>query len=224
MHKLIQGAQQFASDHFGPTRELFEKLSAGQHPDALLITCSDSRIDPNMITNTKPGDLFVVRNAGNLVPSNSQVVGGEQATIEFALVGLGIKDIIVCGHSQCGAIKGLMDLDSIREALPGVCSWLQHAESTRRIVDSKYPDLDGAEKLNVAIQENVLVQLENLRTHPAVAARLATGEVKLHGWVYKFETSQIFAYDAGSKQFVPLTGESPGTVPSLSGLSAAQAL
>ena len=107
MQKLIQGIHHFQSNLFSPQRELFERLAGGQHPDALFITCSDSRISPNLITQTEPGELFIVRNAGNIVPPYGAANGGEGATIEFALVGLGIQDIIVCGHSHCGAMKGL---------------------------------------------------------------------------------------------------------------------
>src|SRR4029079_14656941 len=109
---------------------LFERLAAGQHPDALLITCSDSRIDPSLIMQTKPGDLFVLRNAGNIMPRRGVgPTSGEQATIEFAIVDLGVKDIIVCGHSHCGAVKALLALHDIRESMPRVHAWLNHAET-----------------------------------------------------------------------------------------------
>ena len=224
MQKLIQGIHHFQSNLFSPQRELFERLADGQHPDALFITCSDSRISPNLITQTEPGELFIVRNAGNIVPPHGMMVGGEQATIEFALVGLGIKDIIICGHSHCGAINGLLNLDSIRDSLPAVCAWLNNAEATRRIVKEKYPQLSNAELLNVAIQENVLVQLENLRTLPAVAAGLSRGELKLHGWVYKIETGQVFAYDPERGQFVQLTEQPPAPIPPLARLTEAHAI
>ena len=224
MQKLIEGIHHFQSNLFSPQRELFERLADGQHPDALFITCSDSRISPNLITQTDPGELFIIRNAGNIVPPHGIPVGGEQATIEFALVGLGIKDIIVCGHSHCGAIEGLLNLESIRESLPAVCAWLNNAEATRRIVKEKYPQLSNAELLNVAIQENVLVQLENLRTHPAVAAGLSRGDLKLHGWVYKIESGKVFAYDPQQGQFVPVAEALPGPVPPPARLSPAHAI
>lgn len=208
MKKLIQGIHRFQRHLFSSHRELFERLAHGQQPDALMITCSDSRINPNLVTQTEPGDLFIVRNAGNLVPAHGGPVGGEAATIEFAVVGLGIRDIIVCGHSLCGAMKALLDPDSIRQTMPAMCAWLGHAEATRRIVEEKYRDLSPSDRLNVAIQENVLQQLENLRTHPAVADRLARGDLKLHGWVYKIETGEVFAYDPIREQFLPLTAGS----------------
>ena len=212
MHKLLQGIHHFHNNVFSSQRELFERLAEGQHPDALFITCSDSRINPNLITQTEPGELFIIRNAGNIVPPYGAANGGEGATIEFAVVGLGIQHIVVCGHSHCGAMKGLLHLKGLTE-MPMMAAWLGHAEATRRIARQKYEDLPVEALLNVAIQENVLVQLENLRTHPAVAAALAGGKLKLHAWVYKIESGQVFAYDPERGQFAPLTGISPAPVP-----------
>jgi carbonic anhydrase len=221
MHKLVQGVHHFQENIFSSQRELFERLVGGQNPDALFITCSDSRINPNLITQTGPGELFILRNAGNLVPPFGASNGGEGATIEFAIVGLNIKDIIVCGHSHCGAIKALLNPNGLGETMPLLQRWLGHAESTRWIVREKYPDLDGQELLNVAIQEHVLVQLENLRSHPAVAARVACGALKLHGWVYEIETGQVFAYDPEAGQFAPITAELPQPLPAPARLNTA---
>lgn len=212
MQKLLQGIHHFQDNVFSSQRELFERLAEGQHPDALFITCSDSRINPNLITQTEPGELFIIRNAGNIVPPYGAANGGEGATIEFAVVGLGIQHIIVCGHSHCGAMKGLLHPEGLT-GMPMMAAWLGHAEATRRIAQQKYEDRPAEALLNVAIQENVLVQLENLRTHPAVAAALAGGKLKLHAWVYKIETGQVFAYDPERGQFAPLTGISPAPVP-----------
>ncbi|PZM86245.1 MAG: carbonic anhydrase [Candidatus Melainabacteria bacterium] len=205
MQKLITGLHHFQSRIFESHQELFERLAQGQSPDALFITCSDSRINPNLITQTQPGDLFILRNAGNIIPPFGAANGGEGATIEFAIAGLGVKDIIVCGHSLCGAVKGLLNLESIKK-LPSVVSWLSHAEATRRIVEENYIDagLNAEELLSVAIQENVLVQLENLKTHPAVAVKLSRGEINLHGWTYKIETGQVFSYDSKTGQFAEI--------------------
>ena len=212
MQKLLQGIHHFQDNVFSSQRELFERLAEGQHPDALFITCSDSRINPNLITQTDPGELFIIRNAGNIVPPYGAANGGEGATIEFAVVGLGIQHIIVCGHSHCGAMKGLLQPEGLT-GMPLMAAWLGHAEATRRIARQKYEDRPAEALLNVAIQENVLVQLENLRTHPAVAAALAGGKLKLHAWVYKIETGQVFAYDPERGQFAPLAGISPAPVP-----------
>ena len=204
MQKLLQGLQHYQTKIFGSQRQLFERLSQGQSPDVLFITCSDSRINPNLLTQTEPGELFILRNAGNIIPPYGAVQGGESATIEFAVAALGVKDIIVCGHTHCGAMKGLLEPPNSRD-FPALSAWLAHAESTRRIVQDKYADREGSELLSVTIQENVLAQMENLRTHPVVASGLSQGKLKLHGWVYKIETGEVFGYDPEVCQFQLLT-------------------
>lgn len=208
MQKLIHGIHQFREEDFRPLQGLFEQLAHGQNPDTLFITCSDSRIDPNLLTRSKPGELFILRNAGNIVPPHGAANGGEAATIEFAVAGLGVKDIIICGHSHCGAMKGLMHPETVA-ALPSLVSWLSHAETTRRIVSENYNHLDGEGLVTATVEENVLVQLENLRTLPAVASRLVRGDLHLHGWVYKIETGEVFAYDFAKGQFVPVAQYHP---------------
>lgn len=208
MQKLIQGIHQFQEENFRPLQGLFEQLSKGQNPETLFITCSDSRIDPNMLTRSQPGDLFILRNAGNIVPPHGAANGGEAATIEFAVAALGVKDIIICGHSHCGAMKGLLQPDIV-SPLPAVSAWLSHAETTRRIVRDNYQHLDGDLLVTATVEENVLVQLENLRTLPAVASRLVKGDLHLHGWVYKIETGEVFAYDFNNGQFVPVAMYQP---------------
>lgn len=204
MQKLVSGIHQFRNDVFSSQRRLFEGLVDGQHPLALFITCSDSRISPNLLTQTDPGDLFILRNAGNIVPPYGAVQGGEAATIEYAVRVLGVKDIIVCGHSHCGAMAGLLNPESV-EKLPAVRSWLSHAEATYRIIDENYPHItEPAARLTATVEENVLVQLENLRTHPSVAAALARKALNIQGWVYKFETGQVFGYHPQSGQFDPI--------------------
>lgn len=204
MQKLIDGIHHFQQSIFGSQQELFKRLAHGQSPETLFITCSDSRISPNLITQTEPGELFILRNAGNIVPPHGASNGGEAATIEFAVAALGVRDIIICGHSHCGAMKGLLDETLVADT-PAVRQWLTHADAARRTVQQNYADLDGASLISACVQENVLTQLENLRTHPAVAARLARGQLNLHGWVYKIETGQVFAYDPTLEQFAALT-------------------
>lgn len=203
MPKFAAGVVKFQKEVFPGNQELFEQLAKGQTPEALFITCSDSRIDPNLLTRSRPGDLFILRNAGNIVPPHGAANGGEAATIEFAVAALGVNDIIICGHTHCGAMKGLLDPDTVAP-LPAVSAWLSHAETTRRIVRDNYAHLDGERLVTAAVEENVLVQLENLRTLPAVASRLVKGDLHLHGWVYKIETGEVFAFDPGEGQFVPL--------------------
>lgn len=209
MQKLVDGIHKFRSESFSHDQKLFETLAGGQNPLALFITCSDSRIDPNLLTQTKPGELFIQRTAGNIVPPYGSVLGGEACTIEYAVMALGIKDIVICGHSHCGAMGGLLNLAAL-ENMPAVKAYLQHAEATRRIVEENYKHLtDPTKRLTLTVEENVLVQLENLKTHPSVAAALGRGELKLHGWVYKFETGEVFAFDPKENAFLPLKDISP---------------
>jgi len=216
MQKLVNGLHKFQSEVFHTHQELFAALSKGQEPETLFITCSDSRISPNLITQTNPGDLFILRNAGNLVatygPSSSH--GGEAGTIEFAVTGLGVKHIVICGHTLCGAVKGLL-YPSTLDKMPAVKAWLEHAEGTKRVMAENYSHLTGTELLTAAIEENVLTQLENLRTHPAVRSRLARGDLSLYGWIYKMESGEVFQFDAAINQFAPMTIKVPSTVAAL---------
>lgn len=206
--ELVAGVHQFRSQAFRVHQALFEELAHGQNPGTLFITCSDSRIDPNLLTNAKPGSLFVLRNAGNIVPAYSGDAGGEIASIEFAVAGLKVSDIVVCGHSHCGAMKGLLHPEALTE-MPAVADWLKHSEATRRIVRSKYKGFHGKDLLDVCTEENVLVQVENLQTHPAVAVALAEGKLSLHAWLYEIETGVVYSYDPAVSQFLPLNDGPP---------------
>lgn len=204
MKDLLRGLHNFRSGHFARDRELFSRLAKAQHPQVLFISCSDSRVVPALMTQSNPGDLFELRNAGNLVPPYGASNGGEAATIEFAVAGLGVKDIIICGHTHCGAMKALLD-PAQAESMPLVQSWLKHAETTRRIMAENYADLSPEHRVNVAVQEHVLIQVENIQTHPSVAAKLQRGEIAVHAWVYKLETGEVFAYSQDEGRFTPLT-------------------
>ncbi len=206
MQKLVQGIHQFQHDIFSAKQRLFEMLVEGQQPLALFITCSDSRIDPTLLTQTEPGELFILRNAGNIVPPYGAVHGGEAATIEFAVRTLGVKDIVVCGHSHCGAMTGLLAPDTLDD-LPAFRSWLSYANATQRIIRENYKHIsESTARLTATVEENVLVQLEHLRTHPSVATALARHELNVHGWVYQFETGQVYAYRPDRGQYLPIEG------------------
>ncbi|AMV23373.1 Carbonic anhydrase 1 [Gemmata sp. SH-PL17] len=207
MEKLISGIHKFQSDVFAPNRAFFRKLADGQSPQALFITCSDSRMVPDLICQTDPGDLFVLRNAGNIVPPYSPgAPSAEAATIEYALRGLNIRHVIVCGHTRCGAMHAVLQPECTAN-MPRVKQWLDHAQASAEIVCACYSHLTGEARAKVLVQENVLTQLEHLRTHPAVATALAAGELKLHAWVYKMETGEVFVYDPESGQFTNLGAE-----------------
>lgn len=176
-------------------QEIFEQLSVGgQHPRILFITCSDSRITPSLITQTQPGELFIIRNAGNIIPPYGTTNCGEGATIEYAIQALSIKNIIICGHSHCGAIKGLLQLSTLSQEMPLLFDWLKYAKRTNQLLMEKYQGYEGEDLLNAAIKENVLTQRENLRTYPVIQAKLDTGELNLHAWFYIIKTGEVLAY------------------------------
>lgn len=200
MRRLIEGFRRFHHDIFPEKKALFERLADHQLPRALFITCSDSRVVPDLITQAEPGDLFIIRNAGNIVPTAGTHAGGVSATIEYAVMALEVRHIIVCGHTNCGAMKGILHPELVQQ-MPMVSQWLSHAEAARRIVNDNYPNLVEEEKLERLTEENVVVQVDHLRTHPSVASRLAAGAIEIHGWLYNILTGDIHAYDAKDGQF-----------------------
>lgn len=204
MDKLIAGVKKFQADVFPERKALFDELATGQDPDTLFITCADSRIDPIMLTQTVPGELFICRNAGNIIPPHRSSTGGMTASLEYAVSVLGVKDIIICGHSDCGAMKGALNTDSLDE-LPHVKEWLGHvrgalAATQARCQCSKEALADG-DQLRMLTEENILQQLQHLRTHPAVAAKLATNAIRVHGWLYDIGTGEVFCANETSREF-----------------------
>lgn len=194
MRKILKGVHQFQTNYFTSHREFFEQLCLGQHPRILFITCCDSRIDPNLITQTEPGELFIVRNIGNIVPPYGVHPSSEGAAIEYAVRELGIKNIIICGHSHCGAIKGLLQVGNSANEMPLVYDWLKYAEATRQIIAENYQGYEGEDLLNAAIEENVITQIENLRTYPVIRTKMHRGQLSIHAWVYKIETGGVYVY------------------------------
>jgi carbonic anhydrase len=203
--RLIAGVRQFRETIFPRRRRLFQRLAEGQNPTTLFITCADSRIVPELFTQTEPGEMFVCRNIGNVVPAYGEMLGGVSAVVEYACVALGVSDIIVCGHSDCGAMKALLDPDAplLRE-MPTVRSWLRNAEAARSVVAATHPELEGAERVDALVRQNVRTQIGHLRTHPSVAARLATNQISLHGWVYDIETGDVRQIDDATGTLTPL--------------------
>ncbi len=208
MQKLIEGVHKFRKDEFGSYRKLFRKLSQqGQNPHTLFITCSDSRVLAELITQSQPGDLFVVKNVGNIVPP-ADVKGSTNSTaaaIEFAVESLRVNDIVVCGHSQCGAMEALLTDLPADKAMPHLRDWLALAAPVRRVLQTEYTFLSSdTDRLTAAAEENVLFALENLRSYPGVQQRLADGSLQLHGWFFKIATAELFAFNPETKQFGPL--------------------
>ena len=203
MQKIISGYHTFRKKVYPANEALFRELASGQKPEVLFITCSDSRVMPNLITQTRPGDLFICRTAGNIVPAFSQVTGGVSATIEYAVMALGVRHIIVCGHSDCGAMKGVLNPELVA-ALPRVAEWLRHCEAARAVVQQAYGHLEGEALLRAVTEENVAAQLTNLATHPSVIAKVRCGELQLHGWFYEIPTGEVLFRDPASGKFQPL--------------------
>lgn len=205
MKQLLEGVRAFQKEVFPDLRSLFQTLASGQAPKTLFITCSDSRINPNLITQSEPGELFIIRNAGNIVPPFGSGISGEAATIEYAVSVLKVSDVVVCGHSKCGAMGGLIQPETVA-SLPAVRDWLTYAEDARRVLEEEYSHLDSsADRLMAAVEENVLLQLDHLRMYPCIQEAIRERGVQLHGWVYKLESGEVFDYDAGAEAYRPLS-------------------
>lgn len=202
---IVGGFKRFRTEVFPQQEELFKALASAQNPRAMFITCADSRIVPELITQSSPGDLFVTRNVGNVVPSYGQMMGGVSTAIEYAVLALGVQHIIVCGHSDCGAMKAVLAPETLA-SMPTVKAWLRHSEVALKVVEENC-GCSGHDTLSILTEENVIAQLNHLCTHPSVAARVASGQLFIHGWVYDIESSAIRAYDAKSGGFLPLDGE-----------------
>ncbi len=205
---IVDGFLHFHHDVFPQQEELFKKLATAQSPRAMFITCADSRIVPELITQSSPGDLFVTRNVGNVVPPYGQMNGGVSTAIEYAVLALGVQHIIVCGHSDCGAMRAVLNPQSL-EKMPTVRAWLRHAEVAKSMVEDNCDCANEHESMKVLTEENVIAQLQHLRTHPSVASRMANGQLFIHGWIYNIETSEIRAYDADQAAFRSLSGDGP---------------
>ncbi len=204
MPKFAAGVVRFQRDVYPRKREFYEALSKGQTPEALFITCSDSRIELGTLTQAEPGDLFVVRNAGNIVPPHSNSTGATTAAIEFAVAALKVPHIVICGHTDCGAMKGALAPEKL-DALPHVRDWLGYSRAAVEIVAAIGGELDEHDRMLMLLEQNVILQLQHLKTHPAVAVRMAMGELQLHGWVYDIRDGEVYAYDEKLGNFEPVS-------------------
>lgn len=202
VQEIIEGFIRFQTEVFPQQSSLFKRLSTAQSPSTLFVTCSDSRVVPELLTQTEPGALFVIRNAGNIVPSYGPEPGGVSATVEYAVSVLGVRDIVICGHSNCGAMTAISTCTNL-EHLPAVASWLRHADAAKAINASRGYDSD-AERLDALVKDNVIAQLNNIRTHPSVAVGLANKKLQLHGWIFNIESGAMLALDGRTGTFLPL--------------------
>lgn len=204
MQKIIEGFLKFQTEVFPARSELFKSLAGGQSPKVLFVTCSDSRVVPEFFTQQEPGDLFVIRNAGNIVPSYGPEPGGVSATVEYAVSVLKVSDIVICGHSNCGAMAAISSCQCL-DHLPAVGHWLRYADAAKAIVSAR-EYASERDKADALVRENVIAQLANIKTHPAVALALSQQRLNLHGWVYDIEKGAIDALDGSTMTFVSLAG------------------
>lgn len=201
--RLLAGLRTFRSEIYPERETAYKKLvREGQKPHALFITCADSRIDPELLTRSGPGEIFVARNIGNLVPGYGEMLGGVSAIIEYAVAALNVSQVVVCGHTDCGAMKGLLHSDQL-DSMPTVKLWLRNGEAALSVVRAKTPGATDEEALPTLIEENVLLQMRQLSTHPAVAGRLAQGTLAIRGWVYDIAQGMVRILDEETGKFTP---------------------
>jgi carbonic anhydrase len=206
--QLKAGIRRFQTEIYPAQEETYRRaVSEPQRPRALIVTCADSRIDPESITGSGTGDLFVTRNIGNLVPAYGEMLGGVSAVIEYAVMALKVRHVVICGHTDCGAMKALLDPESM-EAMPTVKSWMRNAAAALSVADSlAEKDEKPSEQLSRLTRENVLLQLQHLRTHPSVAGAMAREELTISGWVYDIATGEVRISDDGGRVFRAVTAE-----------------
>jgi len=202
MQEVIDGFLKFQREAFVERTELFKRLATSQSPRTLFISCSDSRLVPELITQREPGDLFVIRNAGNIVPSFGPEPGGVSASVEYAVAALRVEDIVICGHSDCGAMTAIATCKCL-DHMPTVANWLRYADAAKA-VNQANEHASEHDRINSMVRENVIAQLTNLKTHPSVALALDRGNLRLHGWIYDIATGCIDALDGNTRRFVPL--------------------
>jgi carbonic anhydrase len=202
LEELKAGVRRFRTEVYPEHEETYIKAaSEPQQPHALIVTCADSRIDPELMTQSRPGDVFVTRNIGNLVPAYGEMLGGVSAVIEYAVTALKVQHVVICGHSDCGAMKGLLHPESL-EKMPTVKSWLRNAQAALSVANSL---AEHGEKPNELMrrltEENVLLQLQHLRTHPSVAGAMARKELTISGWMYDIGTGEVRISEDGERRF-----------------------
>ncbi len=203
MKKLVRGIVEFRKKALASYRERFAQLALGQSPDTLFIACSDSRVAANVFASTEPGDLFVIRNVGNMIPccgedGHSSADESEAAAIEFAILNLNVKHIIVCGHSECGAMHALIRGRNTLTT-PHLRAWLRHGEASLKLLDAQKDELAPVNKLS---QLNVLLQLEHLKSYPVVRERIEQGHLTLHAWWFELSGASVHAFDVKLGKFV----------------------
>ncbi|MDI2090580.1 carbonic anhydrase [Commensalibacter oyaizuii] len=201
---ILHGVKRFKEESFPERRELFGQLANGQSPKTLFITCADSRIDPELLTDQPPGNLFVLRNIGNIIPAYGNAMGGVTSAVEYAVCALKVSTIIICGHSDCGAMDALIHPEKTA-SMPAVRNWLQFAETAHAVTDALTATDVGPESIQALTEHNVLLQLNHLRTHPSVAAALARNELALQGWYYDIPNGKVYILNEETRHDMTVT-------------------
>jgi carbonic anhydrase len=197
---LKAGVTRFTERVFPRRQALFRRLANAQSPDALFLTCADSRVIPALITQTGPGQLFVERNPGNLVPVYSEESVGVSASIEYAVSVLKVKHVIICGHTDCGVIKGLLHPEKLSQ-LPAVNRWIKYAAAARQKLSQDYQHLPDDQQQAVLTELNVLAQIDNLHTHPSVQQAIQEKRLEIHAWVYHIRSGEVWSYKSDACEF-----------------------
>ena len=206
LDKLKTGVRHFRRNVYQENAETYRMAaSTPQKPHTLIVACADSRVDVETITNSGPGDVFITRNIGNMVPAYGEMLGGVSAVIEYAVSALGVKHVVICGHSDCGAMKALLHPEAA-EAMPTVKSWLSNGKAALSVAETLQPE-DGRELLPVLTEQNVLMQLAHLKTHPSVAGAMARGELTISGWVYEIGSGEVRIVEDDSRTFHRVTDD-----------------
>ena len=201
---LKEGIRQFRTKIYGEQAAAYQKAaSEPQRPHTLVVACADSRVDVEKITSAGPGEVFITRNIGNMVPAYGEMPGSVSAVIEYAVSGLKVQHIVICGHSDCGAMKALLKPEST-DGMPAVKSWLNHGRAALSVAETVQKE-DGRALLAVLTEQNVLMQLAHLKTHPSVAGAMARGELTVSGWVYEIGSGEVRIADDGTASFVAVT-------------------
>lgn len=209
MKKILEGLAEFQKHVYPEHRELFDRLKDNQNPSVLFITCSDSRVVPNLMLQTDPGDLFIIRTAGNMVPPYGSGAGGVSASIEYAVEVLGIRDIVLCGHSDCGAMKAVLHPEKVA-SLPQVAAWVKYGEKARLQFEARESKPEGQEALDLVAQLNIVEQLKHLVAYPFIRRLIGKGEIDVYGWYYTIESGRILGWDESRGEIIEVGPESAG--------------
>jgi carbonic anhydrase len=208
LEQLKDGVRRFQAEIYPGQAQIFEQAaSEKQQPHTLFITCADSRVDPNLITSSGTGEVFVTRNIGNIVPAYGEMLGGVSAVVEFAVRFLGVHHIVICGHTHCGAMQAML-APEIVAGMPTVISWLRNADTAlveAKAIEGEHAEaVSGRDLLEMVTEQNVLLQMRHLKTHPSVAAAIRLGELTISGWIYNIGSGDVSVVQDGEQTFTPV--------------------